>query len=374
MLKKALLISLVAFMAGIANAEEPRVDTKTKNVTKDGQQLIQTDRKVHFKNGKIWYVTHHKKDQDVIDAKGWGKYFFGLEFGRPKKSNGGWSIWNFFKFYCYTPQGHYNLLDKYLPESVSMTKLDDAALAEFVWKIGPEGKAGQLELRAMQFDSHPKWLFLRTKLTGVKKLSPNMIVLTCYPGNSRLKKQGERHLLTKEKDYNLSVKTFKTTLTSPGLAFYTKFDHERFGNYLIIEPEKLKQAQFWKATAGVETRVFPKKGEREFRFALSYFNDKSPADELPRFTNETIDIISKFMEGINFEPNAKIAPIDKLADEVEKLLKSKANAKISTEVVKIRTDYKKAAEAGNHTECNKLRQELEKIKKEIVSNSMSQFL
>jgi hypothetical protein len=374
MLKKTMLISLTAAAVGIVGAGEPRLETKTKNVEKKGKKLIQTDRRTHFYNGKIWYVTHHEKGKNIIDAKGWGKFFFGLDFGRPKRSNGGWSIWNFFKFYCYTPQGHYNLLDRYLPKSVSMTKLDGAAAADFVWQIGPDGKDGQLELRAMQFKSHPKWLFLRAKLSGGKKLHPHIIMIPCYPGNSRLAKQGERHLMTKEKDYNLSVKKFKMTPTSPGMAFYSKFDLERFGNYLIIEPDKFVFAEFWKAGAGVEPRLFPKKGEREFRFALSYFNDKSPADELPRFTGETADVIYKFMENINFDPNAKIPSIDKLADEVAKLVKDKGDSKLTAKVTKIRAGYKKAAEAGNTAECGKLRQELEKIKGDIVNNSMSQFL
>jgi hypothetical protein len=374
MFKKITLILLAGITIGIANAGEPRLESKTKEVEIKGKKLVKTDRRAHFYNCDIWYVTHNEKDKDTIDSKGWGKYFFGLEFGRPKRSNGGWSMWNFFKFYCYTPQGHYNLPGKYMPEIVSVTKLDGAASADFVWGIGPKGKAGKLELRAMQFKSHPKWLFLRAKLSGIKRLSPNIIILPCYPGNSRLAKQGERHLMTKEKDYNLSVKKFKMTPTSPGMAFYTKFDLERFGNFLIIEPEKFKHVEFWKASAGVEPRLFPKKGIREFRFALGYFKDKTPADELPRFTGETADIIYKFMENINFEPNAEIPSIDKLADEVAKLVKDKGDSKLTAEVVKIRSDYKKASEAGNTAECGKLLKKLEKIKGDIVNNSMSEFL
>ena len=374
MLKKSVLIMSAVLSSLIISAGEPRLESKTKEVDKKGKKLIRTDRKAHFYNCKIWYVTHNEKGKDTIDSKGWGKYFFGLDLGRPKRSNGGWSMWNFFKFYCYTPQGHYNLPEKYLPELVSVTKLDDAASADFVWKIGPKGEAGKLELRAMQFKSHPEWVFLRARVSGVKKLSPHIISLACYPGNSRLAKQGERHLMTKEKDYNLSVKKFRMTPTSPGMAFYTKFDLERFGNYLIIEPEKFTTVEFWKATAGVESRLFPKRGVREFRFALGYFKDKSPADELPRFTGETSDLIYKFMENINFDPNTEIPSIDKLADEVAKLVKEKGNSKLTAEVAKVRADYKKASEDGNTAECGKLRKKLEKIKSDIVENSMSDFL
>lgn len=374
MLKKTSLIISAILSSAIINAGEPRLESKTKEVDIKGKKLIKIDRRAHFYNCNIWYVTHNEKDKDTIDSKGWGKYFFGLNFGRPKRSNGGWSMWNFFKFYCYTPQGHYNLPEKYMPELVSVTKFDDAASADFIWKIDPNGKAGKLELRAMQFKSHPEWVFLRAKLSGVKKLHPNIIILPCYPGNSRLAKQGERHLMTKEKDYNLSVKKFKMIPTSPGMAFYTKFDLERFGNYLIIEPEKFKHVEFWKAAAGVEPRLFPKKGIREFRFALGYFKDKSPADELPRFTGETADLIYKFMENINFDPDAKIPSIDKLADEVAKLVKDKGDSKLIAEVVKIRTDYQKASESGNTAECAKLCKKLKKIKGDIVNNSMSDFL
>ncbi len=365
------IILLLTVAAGTVIAGEPRLDSKTTEVEKKGVKLTKVDRRAHFFNGNIWYVTHNEKGKNTIDAKGWGKYFFGLEFGRPKRSNGGWSIWNFFKFYCYTPQGHYNLMEKYLPETVGVTAANDTAIADFVWPIGPQGKDGKLELRAIQFKSHPDWLFLRAKVSGPKVL-PNIITLSCYPGNAKLAKQGERHLKTKDKDYNLSVKTFSMKPTSPDMAFYTKFDHERFGNYLIIEPAEFKQAQFWKAGAGVEARFFPKKGQREFRFALSYFNDKNPEEELTRFTGETADNIYKFMQQINFDPNVKIPSLDNLANEVAKLVKDDAGK--TAEVKKIQTDYDKAAKAGNTAECSKLRKKLEKIKGEIVNNSMSQFL
>jgi hypothetical protein len=374
MLKKTALIMLAILSTVIISAGEPRLESKTKEVEIKGKKLIKTDRRAYFYDCDIWYVTHNEKDKDIINNKGWGKYFFGLNLGRPKNSNGGWSMWNFFKFYCYTPQGHYNLPEKYMPEAVSVNKSETSASADFIWEIGPKGKAGKLELRAIQFKSHPQWMFMRAKLSGRKSLRPNIIMLPCYPGNSRIAKQGERHLMTKEKDYNLSVKKFKMTPTSPGMAFYSKFALERFGNYLIIEPEKFKYAEFWKSKNGVEPRLFPKKGVREFRFALGYFKDKTPADELPRFIGETADNIYNFMEDINFDEGAKIPSIDVLADNTAKLVKDKGDKKLIAEVEKIHTEYKKAAEADNRAECNKLRTQLKKIKDDIVSNSMSDFL
>jgi hypothetical protein len=377
MIKKA-LTSIAIISAGfLLNAMEPHIKTVEKKLDRDGRKYIKTDRKIFFNNGNIWYLTVNEEGKKELVQKKWGDYFMGLEFGRPKRSNGGWSLWGFFECYARINGKYQNIPKMFLPENVYITQLNGATLAEIICPLSADGKAGKMSMRVMQFPSHKNWLFMRVKFTDTN-INPWRFTLSAYPGNSNNPKERERWIATKENKYCVSKNQYKFAPESNALVMYSKFIHENFGNFLIFEAAKFDKLQLPKCGAGVMTYFFPKKGIKEFKFALGYFSDKSAADELPRFLGESQDNIYKFMENIDWEPKLNTSEFTKLYTDTDKLIKDMAELgsggkKFKKELDDIKTAFDAAVKSNNMNKAAEQQELLKKLKAKVAKAAMSQF-
>ena len=93
MTKKLILSAAVCMMSCTGLFAEPRCDIKEKRDS--ARNLPEITRKLYFHEG-VLTLSHFTSDGKTPVQKKWGDYFFGLEFGRPPRSNGGWNLWDFF--------------------------------------------------------------------------------------------------------------------------------------------------------------------------------------------------------------------------------------------------------------------------------------
>ncbi|MEI6424869.1 MAG: hypothetical protein WCP55_21820, partial [Lentisphaerota bacterium] len=203
MYKKLSNIFIMFLSAAFLQASEPYVKKDVKEIERNGKKLVITEQHVLFENGKIRYVTLTEKGKNEILYSKYGDYFFGLEFGRPAGSNGGWDFWNFLNA---NPAGRSaNVLATFAAEKVNIIKLNDCTMAEFIWPLSADGNDGKVFMKVMQFPSHKDWLFINLKIDH-SSLVPDLgtIAFAAYPGNSDKPRERELWLATKEKNYCLS--------------------------------------------------------------------------------------------------------------------------------------------------------------------------
>jgi hypothetical protein len=89
---KKLFITTLFLAAVCAFAATPHIKT-TEKTLKDGRKL--SDRFVHMNNGYFRLLQTTADGKNAV-KKNWGEYFFGFEFGRLPRTNGSWSVWEFF--------------------------------------------------------------------------------------------------------------------------------------------------------------------------------------------------------------------------------------------------------------------------------------
>ncbi|MBR2426297.1 MAG: hypothetical protein IKB16_06090 [Lentisphaeria bacterium] len=309
-MKRLLAIFLAVSAAGSLFAANPHVDRKEIKL-KNGNTKITYD--VNFYNGKLIlaYVTNDGKT--LVKKAKWGDQFFGLEFGRQPRTNGGWSIWNFFGCFQYK-QGVHNLVAKFLPEQVTMNVINGAAVADLVYPSN-DG-AGKLRIRMIQFPSHQDWIFMRVT---AENFSIWRMDFNAYPYQSDNPKDRERHLRMKEKDYNISAAGFKLKPESQYIALYNKFLQDTAGYFLIFPHQKIKELNVPRSGAMVAMRLLTKKNTQQYDFALGMFVKKPAADMVHRFFMENADAIEKFMMQINWTPQLSTAEFDREMIEAVKM-------------------------------------------------------
>jgi len=377
MFKKYIILILVMSMSSILCAMEPHIKKVEKTLERDGKKYIKVDRKIFFNNAKIWYLTLNEEGKKELLKKKWGDYFMGLEFGRPKRSNGGWSLWNFFNCYVKAKDSYKNVPQMFLPENVYITQINGVTLAEIVSPLSADGKVGKMSMRLMQFPSHKNWLFMRIKFIN-STIEPWRLGISAYPGNSNNPKERERWIATKENKYCVSKDKFSFEPASNALVMYSKFVHDKFGNFLVFESAKFKKINLPKCGAGVMARFFPKKGEKEFKFALGYFSNKPAADELPRFLGESQDNIYKFMENIDWEPKLNTSEFEKILADTAKLIKDMSamgsdGKKFETELKNIKLAFETAVKANDMNKASAQMELLKKLKAKISKAAMTQL-
>lgn len=377
MFKRIFALLSVMALAPALCAMEPHIKKEEKTLERDGKKYIMTDRNIFFDNGKIWYLTLNQEGSREIVKQQWGDYFLGLEFGRAKGTNGGWSLWGFFECYARINGSYKNIPQMFMPENVYITKINDATLAEIISPLSADGKAGKMSMRIMQFPSHADWLFIRVKFID-NTVEPWRFTFSAYPGNSNNPKERERWIATKENNYCVSKDKVSFKPASNALVMYSKFVHENFGDLLIFEASKFQRIELPKAGAGVMSYFFPVKGEKEFKFALSYFMDKPAADELPRFLGESQDNIYSFMEKIDWEPKLDTSDFEKLFADTEKLVKDMAamgsgGKEYEKELKSIKDAFDAAVKANDMNQAAAQLEQLKKLKAKIAEAAMSQF-
>lgn len=343
---KSLIFFIVIATASKLFAMDPYVKTDIKDIEIDGTNYVQTDRQIYFDNGILRYLTLNEEGRTDIIRKKWGDYFFGLDFGRPKNTNGGWSLWYFFSCLVNIDGKNRNIPQMYLPENVYIAQVNGLTMAEIISPLSADGKAGKVSMKIMQFPSHNDWLFIRIKFID-STISPWRLSFSAYPGNSNDPEERERWVATKENDYCISDKGVSFIPKSNALVMYSKYVNDRAGNYIVFDSSKFREIEFPKATTGVSSHFFPVGNDNEFVFAISYFLDKSTADVLPRFLGEDQDIIFRFMENIEWNPKVDGREFNTIMKATERLIKEMNEIGIDgqvyvTELTEIRTGFEKA--------------------------------
>jgi hypothetical protein len=369
---------IVTLLAGCAvlSAAEPHIKNQEKEYALDGVQIRENDRSIQLDTARLIYLTKSEKDKKALRTGKWGEFFFGLEFGRPVRSNGGWSIWNFIEIFYWKNQRYNNAVAQYWPENVTLTRFPDRTMLDITTRLDDDRAAGALNIRLFQFKSHPNWVFVRANFES-SSFTPWRINLNAYPGNSNESKERERWAATRENQYNLSSAPAEFKPVSPGIILFSKFVHEDFGNMIVFNPDEFEKIVFPKAGASVSTHLFPKKGVSEFHFALSYFLEKPLSDVMPRFLNEDADHISTFLRGIDWNPTPDSDAFDKAADEVAATLqgmKSRGTdvGAMEKELAFIRAEYKAAVERKDPAAGASM-EKLEKMKKQTAGAGLDSF-
>jgi hypothetical protein len=376
MLKNSIISVIAIVIVSTAFATDPHIKTVVKNWEQGEKKYIKTDRNIFFKNGRIWYLTYNEKGKKELVSK----YFkMGLDFGRPVGSNGSWSIWNFFKCYVIINGKYKNVPEMFLPENVYISQVDGATLAEILFPLSADGKMGKMSMRIMQFPSHNNWLFIQVKFINTA-IMPKRLSFNAYPGNANNPKERERWIGTKENEYCLGKENVMFKPESNGLVMYSKFVHENSGNFFIFEASKFSKGYLPGNGANVSITLFPKEGEKEFKFGLGYFLNKSTADELPRFLGETQDSVYNFMENINWAPKPNSNEFDKLCTDTAKLIKDMASMSMGADIKKFETElnnikmaFQIAVKTNDMNKASAQLELLKKLKVKISKAAMAQF-
>ena len=310
MFKKHFTFMITFSIISTLVAMEPHIKESKEIIERDGTQYIKNTHNIYFQNAAMRYVTLNKKGEKKLIKQKWGDYFLGLELGRSKYFKNSWNMWNFFECYILKDGKHQNVTQMFLPESVYITHFNDKTLAEIVSPLSDDGKNGKMTMRIMQFPSHKDWIFIRVKFVD-SDIAPWRFTFSAYPAYSDCPKTRERWIATKENKYCVSKDKYSFTPTSNALVMFNKFAQEDVGDFMVFEADKFNKVYLNKSNNGVLIYFFPRKNNREFKFALGCFIDKSPADELPRFLGETQDNIYRFMENIDWEPKLNNSEFEK---------------------------------------------------------------
>ena len=355
-MKKLMLFALMAAVIGLS-AVEPHVDLKTVKLP-DGRTTF--DRLVYFNDGHL-ILKHTTEDGVATKSKKWGEIFFGFRFGQLPKTNGGWSIWDFFR--CYEYNGRVsNLVRDFVPKQVTANSINGIAVIDMEY---PSLKGGTLHIRMMQFPSHPNWVFMRVT---AKNFNIWRLDFQAYPYQSDMPKDRERHLRTENGDFNVNQNKVSYTPQQPYLALYNKFVQDTAVNMLIIQPAKFKTAEIPKCGAGVDIRLYTNKDVHQFDFAIGYRNNNPASDTVTRFFGEDGDAIRKFMEGIDWNPKLSTGNFEKSYAEAKRL--GVPAAKLEA----VKKAYDEAMKKGDTIAAANAEKELEKLKKEQASAGLGDFM
>lgn len=240
-----------------------------------------------------FFLKYSRRGDRIVKEK-WGDYFFALHHGYAPR-NGGWDRWNFLGVLVKDGKGTFNALSKSMPSVFIGYGVGGADYVAAEWEV-PGGR-DRLKLRFAKFPSHRGWLFLEVDFGSIRV---EQLHLSCYPGNAAVTEGRERHLATREKDWNLDVESAKFSGGSPCLLMYSRYFDDQFGNKLVFEPEKCERVEAWKTKASVSPRFFPKAGTKSLRFALGFFSNRDPDDQLTRFLGEDGDAIRDFLASVDF--------------------------------------------------------------------------
>ena len=355
-MKKLAIFALTAAVIGLS-AVEPHVQMKETKLP-DGRVSISRD--VFLNDGHL-ILKHTTADGVKTVSKKWGEIFFGFRFGQLPRTNGGWSIWDFFRCFEYNGKVS-NLVRDFAPRQVTANSINGIAVIDMEF---PSLKGGTLNIRMMQFPSHPNWVFMRVT---AKDFNIWRLDFQAYPYQSDMPKDRERHLRTETGDFNVNQTKVTYTPQQPYLALYNKFVQDTAANMLIIQPGKFKTVEVPKCGAGVEIRLYTNKGVNQFDFAVGYRNNHPASDTVNRFFGEDGDAIRKFMEGIDWNPKLNTGNFEKSLAEAKKL--GVPAAKLDA----VKKAYDEAMKKGDTIAAANAEKELEKLKKEQASAGLGDFM
>lgn len=375
-MKKIFIALALSAGCAVLHAVEPHIKNQEKETTRDGLQLRENNRLIQMDTARVIYLTKSEKGKNALTRTKWGDFFFGLEFGRPARSNGGWSIWSFIEIYYWKDKKYNNAIAQYWPESVTLNNLPDRTLLDLTTALDDSPEGGKLNIRLIQFKSHPNWVFVRAKFDS-STYKPWRINLNAYPGNSDNPKERERWAATAGSQYNLNNANTEFKPSTPGLFLFSKFVHEDFGDMIVFNPDEFEKVALPKAAACISTQFFPKKDVSEFHFALSYFSEKPLSDVMPRFLNEDADHIAAFLRGIDWNPTPDSDSFNRMADEIAASLQNMKAlgtdvAALEKELDTLKAEYQ-AAIARQDPASGAVMEKLRKLKERAAGTGLNSF-
>ena len=356
-MKKAAASILAVCAAGLF-AVTPHVDMKIRK--RDNGWTVYS-RDVYLNNAKL-ILRHTTADGKNTVSKKWGEVFFGLEFGRLPRTGGGWGIRDFFRCFEFN-RNACNLVRERVPALVAAQNIGGTAVADLEF---PSMNGGKLKIRMMQFPSHPEWIFMR-----VKSVNFNIwrFDFQAYPFQSDFPTDRERRARTEKGDFNVNRETVKIAAPSGHyLALYNKFTQDTAGNFLIIQPEKIKLAEIPKCRAAVNIRLYARKGFSQFDFALGCFKNQPASEAVSQFFSETGDAVRKFMDDIDWDPKMNTDHFDRSFAEAKRLGLTKARLE------PLRQAYRKAVEKNDPAAAAEAEKKLDRLKKDAVASGLSEFM
>ena len=362
-----------------AHANEPTMTTEEKSITYEDKTYTLVNQGISFENARFRYYNLSDNVTKEITGKIGNDYhpsYFGLQFGQPPRTNGGWSICKFLKLLSMVDGKQVSNLDLFRAEKIYISQLKDCAVAEFVFQTSADGSDGKISVKAMQFPEFSDWIFFKVKLDNTRPLW--RMDLEAFPGSAIPSKERERCISTKEETFNVTKDGAEFAPASNGLAIFSKFVDENFGNLIVFDASKYLRIVSGKgADAGVVVQFTPNEGENEFVFALGYFSDSSPAEEVATFLKEKQPRIFGFMKKINWDPKVETADFNRMVQETTKLVKGMGNnagAKAFQESLeKIQAGFKTAESARDFSSCIDSTAALRKLQEEISKAGLSQF-
>jgi hypothetical protein len=370
------LFGTILFVSFIFSALSASVYLKKEmsQVDRRGVKMEKIERNIFFPNSKLWYVTHVLPGEKNILKKKWGDYFFGLDLGREKGMNGGWSSWNFMEVYV-NYKGRI-VAPAFLPENIFVTEEAGAVTVRIRLPLSKNSKDSVI-LDIGYFPACKDWLFFKASIEGEASFS--RIWLNCYPGNSDSPKERERVAITSDSVYNLAQSGVNFHPLTCGIVYGSNFRYENYGCLLVFQNKKVKEIKIPRCSAGISSNFYLKPDLKEFSFALGAFMDKPKTVAVTRFTEETQDIIYNFMNKIDWRLKPQKESFNKLCDNINLILEgagfmgTETKKKFSSKFENLKKNYAVAMKSGESEKCRKCILEMERFKDEVINETLSKL-
>jgi hypothetical protein len=375
-MKKNILQSTAILLGTIItlSAAEPYVKTIGKDLERDGKTYFSSESIINFDNAKIIYKTLTEKDKQELITSKWEDFFFGLEFGRPKRSNAGWHKWEFLKVIQQVGNRNISLLRRLRTNKISIAKIGERTVAQLTFPLGSNDQAGDISITLIQYPIWKEWMFMKIQVNIEEDFSYLVITYNHEYVKNRI---NEIFVAEQDKEYNISKDGMNLKPEKPGLAMYSKFANEDRGGFIVFEPSDFSKIQCTKGY-GTTLRLYPVKGKREFIFAMGYFLEHPAQETVPEFFKNTQDKVYEFMKKIDWDISVDASTFDKLMAETRKAIAAitdAAKAKKSTEQLDdISARFRQAQADNDFAKGLEAENELKKINADISSDTLSQFL
>lgn len=287
-------VCISALVAVAALTGEARIDAVHKVGLPDQRPGMSRERFTGTFDNCSLFAEYTFEDGKIV-RKRWGDYFFNLSLGYSPK-NGGWDRWDAIKVMVKTDGGRKrNVLAESLPKVFFGYSANGADFLAAEWEC--DG-GRRVRLRFAAFPSHRDWLFLKVDFSDAPI---DGVWLSAYPGNAAVPEGRERHLATKERDWHVNMEKVDFKPVSPYLLMYSRYVDDRFGNKVVYDIAPVKSVVMLRSISGMTAEFRPQDGATEMTFALGYFANADPDDQLVRFLGEDGDAINGFMKTIDWD-------------------------------------------------------------------------
>ncbi len=259
-------------------AIEPGMYEKNKEFKRDGVSLTKFEKTVIFPNGaKINYTILRDSSGKAVAEK-WGDFLFGLDFGTPKGSSGGWNRWN--------------IVNVNILRAKKLKDIVSSSLDKIIYKDGIlTGELDGASLSIRSSEEFPNFLFVRIVWSPENKDNPYFIRFNSYPGATKF--IGARFIFDGENSYEMK-KGVNAPQESNMFLVSNKGAFEKSGN-IIIWSEKYYNitAKMWDAMVTFD--FYPKAGSKTFNYALGFFNGEDPENVIEKLDGGMKEKILGFM-------------------------------------------------------------------------------